>query len=688
MRTVLVSVLAVAACGAGPAVGEGPAEGDWLGAGWGFRRSVAVGEGGKPGKVATVVLPTLGRVRPDGGDVRVVAGDVVLKHQVLWLGPDDRMKVAFEVPDGARSVQVYFGNPTAKSVGKWTPRAGLLLETREYAGAGVRNVAQFRRAFKQSKKVFGRDFVGQVNFGHNPFGRSQNFVSRFTGYLVCPVDGMYEFATTSDDASFVLVDGREVCSWPGVHGAVRDARHRGRVELRAGVHRFEYCHQQIGGVCSMVAAWKVPGGKMRPIPGSAFAGVSEWVPGKLELREGGWQPDFLAHNVGEAVLTPEADRYLVEMHFENLTDVKHLAGRKMTWDFGDGVVSSEASPRHVYLVEGTYEVALTVLEGYREHKTRMRVAVRRQAHRQAASIASRGDYVGAVSGYDLSRMPARQVYWAMYYFDRVNRFDKVIAAGRGLVARKELTDESMLFAAVKLLGETERVHGKDYEAVEKLYADFERRLKEPGHRAALALARGDVQQWHLKDLKLAEGLYRSVLTDYREGAEAETVRRALFRLGEIYRWRGDGAKTHEFFERAQAIPCDKLSATQRSVRPGYLARAIEDSIRKDQMQDAYDYLVQWSWEFPTDMLEGYWSTLRIRWLHKNGEYAGGVSEAETLLKVNPKSTYAVQALMLAADCAEADKKPEQARGLLRRALVAYPESPLREAVSKRLGEVK
>lgn len=659
----------------------------WWDPGWSCRREVFLEPGGNTSRVAAVEMPTLGKVNGDGSDVRVISGGVVLKHQVLWVGPDDRMKIVFEMPAGAAPVHSYFGNPKAKPLGSWEVPAGLILETRSYAGVAVGTLAEFRKAFDRAGKQEGRDLVGQVQFGYNPFGPSQNFLSRFTGWLQCPTDGSYEFATSSDDASFLLVDGQEVCSWPGEHPAIRDARHTGKIDLTAGAHRFEYCHQQLGGDCFMVAAWNPPGrpaGQVVPIPPDAFLPVVPARLGPVELSNGDWVPDFLAQNVGEAVLTPEDDRHLVRMHFENLTGPDRLKEGKVAWSFGDGTTSSEVSPDHVYLVEGTYQVSLTVDGSGGRRSVGARVDARRSFARQASAIDDRAGYESIIRSYDFKGMPVEQLYWGMYYFDRIGRPDDVIAAGRELISRKDLADEAIAFDAVMLLGETERMKGTDFAGVQKLYEDFETRLKDPAHRATLALARGDLYQWHLKDLVRAEGCYRHILADYRDTAKPETRRKALYRLGEIYRWRGDGVKTREFFERAGRIPVNDLTAAQRKVRPGYLARAIEDYIRSDQMNDAYQLLTQWAWEYPTDMLEGYWSSLRIQWLIKNKEYPGGIDEAETLLKVNPQSTYAVRVLMLAADCAETLNQSDRVRKLLQRALVEYPESPDRAAVQERL----
>ncbi len=690
MRALFVSALLVLTTALSVCAQEAPAPAaaTWWDPAWSCRRIVTLPPADGPTRVFSIELPTLGRVKPDGSDVRVLVGATPVSHTVLSVGPDDRMKLAFEAPAGAETAYVYFDNPKSPSPAAWEPPAGLLLETRADAGPAVDNLDQFRAAFRKAARPQRRDFVPRVEFGHNPFGPSQDFLSRFTGFLICPVAGTYEFATTSDDASFLLVEGREVCSWPGEHAAVRDARHTGRVELTAGVHRFEYNHQQRAGDCAMVAAWKPPGKPMAVIPADAFVPVLQAKPGPLELKVGGWTPDFLARSVGEAVLTPEDDRHLVRIRFENLTTPQKLAGAKLTWSFGDGATSSEPAPEHVYLVEGTYTVTLKLSIGADERTLAARVDARRSFARQASPLDDRADYADIVAGYDVKTLNTEPLYWAMYYFDRVTRPADVIAAGRALVSRTGVTDEKLLFDAVMLLGETERVRGTDYRAVQTLYQDFEAKLKDPAQRAALALAQGDVQQWHLKDLVHAEGCYRHILADYRDTARPETTRKALYRLGEIYRWRGDGPKTREFFERAQKIPCTDLTEPQQKVRQGYLARAIEDYVRTDQMGDAYTLLTQWAWEYPTDMLQGYWSSLRIRWLLKNKEYEGGIAEAETLLRVNPRSTYAVEVLMLAADCAESLKAPDRARKLLQRALAEYPESPDRAAVQKRLDALK
>jgi TolA-binding protein len=88
------------------------------------------------------------------------------------------------------------------------------------------------------------------------------------------------------------------------------------------------------------------------------------------------------------------------------------------------------------------------------------------------------------------------------------------------------------------------------------------------------------------------------------------------------------------------------------------------------------------------MLEGYWSSLRIQWLIKNKEYPGGIAEVDSLLKLNPKTLYAPSLLWLAADCAEAMGDKSRAQKLLERVLTDYPEARNKEAVLRRIEELR
>ncbi|HUV39871.1 MAG TPA: PKD domain-containing protein, partial [Planctomycetota bacterium] len=453
----------------------------------------------------------------------------------------------------------------------------------------------------------------------------------------------------------------------------------------AGVHRIEYLHAQSDGGLLMNAAWQPPGTPQPVVmPPEAFVPVDRASVGRIERRDGVFVPDFLVTNVGQAVLDPDATQYLVKMHFENLADAATLETHVTRWFFGDGTTSTEVSPDHVYLKPGDYDVTLVMVRGYEEMKFTAKVQVERDWDREPRAIDLRESYYDIIRTYDISRMEPRHAYLAMVYFGRVAKRDDVIRAGKVILARENGLPEETLFDAVMLYAETLRVEGKDYAGAKRMLLTYEPRMKDVEHRAALALSAGDVDMWHVKDLEAAEAAYRRVIFTYAEHAGKMTLRKALVRMGDICRWRHDGARAREYLHKAGSIPVNNLGPVQRSVRAGYLARSVEELTTRGEMEFAYDYLLLWAWEYPEDQLDGYWTELRVKWLIRNKEYPGGIAEVESLLKMNAKTPYAPGLLWLAADCAETSGDKPKTVQLLERILTDYPEALNKEEVLKRL----
>jgi tetratricopeptide (TPR) repeat protein len=607
---------------------------------------------------------------------------------VLAVGPGDVVRIVLERQGDVPHV-IYWNNPAPPARAEWSPRAGCLIETRLYPGQAIDSLDAWNKAWTAARPQ-GCRFVPNVFFGHNPLGPHENFLSRFTGYLKCEKAGRYQFATDSDDASFLSIDGRLIVAWPGGHGGAARAEYTGFADLAAGVHRIDYHHAQGQGGCLMSAAWRPPDApNVHVIEPGAFVPVGRADVGAVETRTGELVPDFLPVNVDQAVLTPDADEYLIRMGFRNLLPEATLAEWSSRWSFGDGTTSDEPSPDHVYMLPGDYEVTLKLVKGYDERMTRMKVHVERDWDRDPKNIALREQFYDVIRAYDVSRMDPEHAWRVTYYFTRIAKRDDAVRAGKALLARGETDlDEKTLTRAVTLYAETMRELGKDYEGARKMLLDYEKRMKGVEHKAALALAAGDIDMWHRKDLEDAEACYRRVIFSYGERAEKQTLRRALVRMGDIYRWRHDAEKSREFLHRAQAIPVDERDPVQKSVRAGFLARTVEELLEKGDMELAYDTLVTWAWEFPADQLEGWWTEFRVRWLIRNKEYPGGIAEVESLLKLNPKSLYAPTLLWLAADCAEATGDRTKAVELLERILTDYPESHDKKKVVERIESLK
>ena len=94
--------------------------------------------------------------------------------------------------------------------------------------------------------------------------QEDHFAYRFEGLIRIPEQGVWEFATKSDDGSVLLIDGRRVVDNDGSHAAVTAT---GRVALAAGLHRFELLYFEDYEGQELSWGWRAPGsGEFSPVP--------------------------------------------------------------------------------------------------------------------------------------------------------------------------------------------------------------------------------------------------------------------------------------------------------------------------------------------------------------------------------------------------------------------------------------
>jgi len=88
------------------------------------------------------------------------------------------------------------------------------------------------------------------------FNSVDNFYMRFRGSVYAPADGLYFFKTTSDDGSFVYIDGVQVVNNDGWHG-MQDAE--GSITLTEGYHQILITFNEGGGGCGLEVSVKLDG---------------------------------------------------------------------------------------------------------------------------------------------------------------------------------------------------------------------------------------------------------------------------------------------------------------------------------------------------------------------------------------------------------------------------------------------
>jgi len=639
-----------------------------------------------------------GRLKGDATDIRVVVDRRVLPHKVLYVSPTGIARIIFQMVPNTRTYEIYYGNPDAPAPeGDWEPRRGLILETRPYTGGRYNNWAQARETASRSGPPFGAGPVERVFHGYNPFGPSRRFISIYEGWLFCPSQGTYSFATTSGNASFLFINGQRVVEWPGRHGPVADARHHGEVVLPKGLARFRYLAIFAGGRPTSVAAWKPPGSRRYAvIPKDVFPPLVVAGGRSLEVRDRRIAPDFRVEFAGEATLTPEGDRFLVKTRFVNTCSAHAKRSYSPVWDFGDGTTSRELSPTHIYLVPGTYTVTLTLIGSGRYQATQPIEVVEDWNAQVARRIDDRSDYYEALRGYDLSKLSEGALGNLVDYFLAVSKPEDALRVGEALLLGGARVSGKVLLRVAHQMEDVLLPTGfppgakRDPGRALKLYAAAEAKAPDTRAKAEMALAQARVSFEELRDLEQAEALCRKVLATYRRPANSLEARRAYLGLGEVERWRGNRLAARQWFEKAQAIAVGKGTPEKLIVRRSAWARAVEDALQRTEPEvttRAWRELVTWQWYYPEDLLEGHHTLLLARLLLKQQAPRRAADELEALLRVNHESQYADQALWALADCYLAMKDRERALACLDRLQRDYPTSGLIPRLEERRQEV-
>lgn len=674
-----------------------------------------------------------GEIDAEGLNVLVVAANHdPVPTKVLQLGPGDFCRIAFQTVDKERDYEILYGGrpPDTTKLPMWSDKGGLILETREFRQCNLNSFESVRQAFESSVTI-GRDYVTHVQHSHNPFSlRREPFLSRYSGTLQISKKGQYGFLTSSQDCSFLLIDGKVVVDSPGRHGPMRTARRGSRkdVQLSAGTHKFEYYHAASGPATMAVAAWEVSPGDPKPapvaIPAEAFRAqfVGRVQPGRVETRVAKLVPDFLVDISGEVPL-PDNALHLIGVQMKNVSSPRLLSNAKYLWDFGDGQTSDRANPQHVYLRPGLYAVKFSIRRGVVSHEITNRVFIDQPKILKREGLHTLNQYLPILDTYDPSRLDAvslRQLAAAYLW-----KADTILAPGaqETEAANKNKADSeqtaqpdaqkkqstrqeqaSQYVSRAVAVGKVPFVGDSVATGDEELHALAA--LIGPLARCELGDSRLAGQIWFGASLKIgreelkgqceleaADILLNDVMADLSEAKKAKVILDAatarlapgrqgplasrLQRVwGDYHAITGDGKAARQAYNRAEEILGSTRSHTERIAWRGAHSRSAEQFIRDGRLASAAREMRQWQQDFPAENIDGYLSLLFARYWAGREIYALAIAQADQLLTVNPDSPYMDQLLMLGADCELKRQNTDRALAILHSLLSDYPGSPL------------
>lgn len=683
-----------------------------------------------------------GEIAPDGKNVIVVArNNRVAPSRVLQLGPGDYCRLAFETVQGQPNYEVYYGGqaPDEGTVPPWTNRDGLLLETRKYKECNPNQLESVRKAFESSERI-GADYVENVFHASNPFSlRPGPFMSHYSGYLHVGSAGTYGFFTSSQDCSFLLIDGKEVVSHPGVHGPHHQARPglRKEVQLSAGAHKFDYYHAATGDSAIMTAAWEpspAPPDKAKPvaIPSDAFRtqSVGRVLAGPVQLREMKMAPDFLAAIRGDVPL-PDNDEPLIGVEFKDVSPAALTGGGLARWEFGDGQTSEQNNPLHVYLRPGLYTVKLTT--GRRTAKPLEmvnRVYVDRPllTRRDEKSFHKLDDYLRILETYDPSKLDAgslRQLVLAYQHKADLAEspetapepkpddaggaprpalapeqiearraevkkwIGRAVAAGKApFLGESPVSGDADLYALAEVIGPMARDQLGDSQLAFQVWQGAAARIKTPAMRGHCLAEAADVAINDLLNPAGAKTLLdqaEKLMADAKTGPAASRLR---FVWGDYHAATGDGKAARKAYADAEEALATAKSYVERMAWRGAHSRSTEDFLKTGELERAAAQIRRWQREFPAEKLDGYVVLMYARYWAAREMYDQAVALNEQLQNASPDSPYADQLMLLAAECELARGKQDRAIATLNSLLKSYPGSPLVPAVKDRIARIE
>jgi hypothetical protein len=295
----------------------------------------------------------------------------------IWSSPGGPTTVIFDSSSNSRLYKVYMGATN------WPPlpipntaNAGVLLESRPGDGKSVDHLPDMLAAWKQSRPTLGRELLNGIFEGGNRFGPEMPIFTYFQGWFDVAAQEHLELAAISNDASFVLVDGKEVVEWPGLHDVWPGikAEHNGAVDLAPGPHLLEYYNAYVPDKERNRPLWAnlaVKGGTiekwtMANVDGAFFRPAGHMHVTDYQLESSADASSSNTHTppfafswdvTGQSLIAPTiADIGLIAVQFNCLPKT---AGT-ITWTFDDGTTAQGPSISHLFARPGERLVKISV----------------------------------------------------------------------------------------------------------------------------------------------------------------------------------------------------------------------------------------------------------------------------------------------------------------------------------------
>lgn len=663
----------------------------WWNQAWRYRMKAVAAKGGAA-PVAEAQFPIPEGCAPGGADVRVVdeRGRLCKSHVVYWQ-PALYGIVAFERNE-AGPCWIYLANPKAPppsgADAAWRPQAGVYLETCRGTGESAGNLRQFRDLAARSTYSFGAGYRDRIFDGFNPFGDPDHYLSQYEAYFNVARAGEYLFATVSAGASFILVDGRTVCQWPGPHdiGGGDRAQHNGKIKLAPGVHRLDYLHADSGGEqhCAE-AAWMPPGLKA-PLPMDAldFVPIARCDVEALEERGQSLAVDFRG---GQSTYLIKPGYTCTAWQFVNCSVSAGSAITECRWEFSDGTQYLGGMLNKIFFAAGDYRVTLTVKD-QAGHTARAARAFRVHAIdslKVPDDVMTRPYFVDAALRMPPGKLTESSALGLARLLEDAGRTAEAAAAYQDLIERQWQGDKKVDPAAAEALVRMDVEQLRQPAAAEAMLRTQLGRAGAAGPvRARLLFQLGLLQLGPLGQPGPAAATLRAARLQTDSGAAPELRRDVLLALGDACRASAAEGEALAAYQAAEAL-------TDKGGRKTYdrssFALATEAYLRTGQLDEAAAELKKWTDLYPTERIAGYACILEARLMVKRRDLAGAAVYLERFLKCKPLGVFNQMALEDLGDLYGGLGRLAEARDTYQNMLGQFQDEAVQARIKKKMSEL-
>lgn len=723
--------------GSGAAPLDGEPLPEWWSASWPYRARIRIPTihpghlyGRKPPNTAWIPdLRLCGRSPQSGHDLRVVneIGEPI-NFRVLQHRPDRYGVLQIQVPRREEvTAWLYFGNREAFPIDtmgadefapRWEAKAMVEMRTyRKKTKKHPKTLAELQAMIKEAGEPEGITFAKGVYSGHNPFGESDHYISVFDGHIRVEEPGEHLFHAYADDGCWVLLDGKEVLSWPGPRIFNMDRwnlpGHDFKANLQPGLHRIQFFHEE--GEENQIAflRWKPPSWTHINNIAKAQWGYLRWA--HIDFVQAADRPLVagMKPRIRHTYWIPDTEHQLnwVAVDDRSMSTAGKIVKRRFEMDDGTVYETNETgrAVEHIFFSNGAREITLTVTDEEGNTDTasckldlwQINTGIRYElgAHRDpiAALLGQRGGYLPmsdqyldrfeTVPEYRLDSMTDSDLVGYALFWDTFADDRKLLAAVAELARRDP--DHAWLGRLAGRAVRSALRSGAEMDIADSLLEREEKRESSPEARAATSMRRVYLLTWGKGDHERALEMIHSI----RAKAGSTTawrslVHRAWIAEGDVYVLQGDYEKAKTTYRRAERTDSRTLSRPAKLARVGSYPFAVEDYLSRDMYEEAIDVINQWEDMLPLVKLEGLTLFLRGRCLYLIRPSAVALRYLRAAEAVNPGALHVPHAVWLGANCLLALERYEAAAVQFMRLRKGFTTAKYRERAVEKLEECR